>query len=277
MVIDISPQELAVVVPALLAGGVITGILSGLLGVGGGGILVPILYELFRVLGVDDAVRMHLAVGTSLAIIIPTSFRSYQSHMRHGAADKDIIRQIGPWVAFGVVLGIFIASVSPADALKAVFVLSSVLLAAKLYTGAARWQLGTTLPAQPVPAIVGLMTGIISTLIGIGGGVYISGYMTMYGRPIHQAVATASGFGPIIAIPAAIGYMAAGWAQEGLPTLSLGYVSLIGLAIVAPASVLAAPLGVRLAHGISRRALEIAFAMFLTLVAIRFGLSIVLA
>ncbi len=276
MEVQATLQELAVLAAALLAAGLVTGVLSGLLGVGGGGILVPILYELFRVLGVDESVRMHLSVGTSLAIIIPTSFRSVLAHAKRGAVDMAVIRQIGPWVALGVVIGILIAASVPGVALKAVFVVSSVLLAYKLFSGASRWQLGTALPRQPVPSLVGLFTGLVSTLIGIGGGVYISGYMTMYGRVIHQAVATAAGFGPIIAIPAAIGYMIAGWGQTALlPPFSLGYVSLLGALIVAPAGVLAAPWGVRLAHGFPRRTLEIAFACFLSLVALRFTLSII--
>lgn len=259
----------------LLAGGLVTGVLSGLLGVGGGGILVPILYELFVIIDVEESLRMHLAVGTSLAIIIPTSLRAVQAHAKRGAVDFSIMRQIGPWVAVGVIAGVFVAAIAPGVALKAVFVASSALIALKLLAGGDRWILGSSLPEQPIPAFVGLFTGLISTLIGIGGGVYISGYMTMFGRTIHQAVGTASGFGPIIAIPAAIGYMIAGFGHmDDLPPFSLGYVSLLGAAIVAPASVLAAPLGVRLAHRFSRRTLKLALAAFLTLVAIRFAISI---
>jgi uncharacterized membrane protein YfcA len=158
--------------------------------------------------------------------------------------------------------------------MKAVFVVSTVIVAAKFFFGRSDWQLGKSLPKQPVPALMGLFTGLLSTLIGIGGGVYISSFMTLYGASIHQAVGTATGFGPIIAIPGAIGYMVAGWGEPGLPPLSLGYVSLLGVAVVAPASVLAAPVGVRIAHKFSRRTLELAFAVFLTLVAIRFTFSI---
>lgn len=276
MDLPVSFQELAVLAAALLGAGLVTGVLSGLLGVGGGGILVPILYELFRVLGVDESVRMHLSVGTSLAIIIPTSLRSVMAHAKRGAVDMSIIRQLGPWVALGVVAGIFVAAWSPGAALKAVFAVSAILLATKLYMGGERWQLGIKLPETPVPQLVGLFTGLISTLVGIGGGVYISGYMTMFGRPIHQAVGTAAGFGPIIALPAAIGYALAGLPEQAqLPAFSIGYVSLLGALIVAPAGVLSAPLGVRLAHRFRRRTLEVAFATFLSLVALRFTLSII--
>ncbi len=262
--------DLAWLTVTLLAGGFITGILSGLLGVGGGGILVPILYALFAAIGVDDDIRMHLAVGTSLAIIIPTSLRSFYSHYRHGAVDMDVIRRLGPPVAAGVILGVIIASFVDSAFLKIVYVVAAGLLSLKLFAGGARWQFGTSLPGNPVNSLVGGFIGVISTLIGIGGGVFISSYLTMYGRFIHQAVATSSGFGVVIAVPATIGYMLAGWGMPELPPGSLGYVSMLGVAIVTPASVLAAPLGVRIGHGISRRKLEIVFGVFLMSVALRF-------
>ncbi len=262
--------DLAWLAATLLAGGFITGILSGLLGVGGGGILVPILYALFSAIGVDEEVRMHLAVGTSLAIIIPTSFRSFRSHYKHGAVDMSVIRRLGPPVGAGVILGIIIASFVDGAFLKVVYVVAAGLLSTKLFAGGARWQLGSSMPGNPVNSAVGAFIGLVSTLIGIGGGVFISSYMTLYGRYIHQAVATSSGFGPVIAIPATIGYILAGWGTPDLPPGSLGYVSLLGVAIVTPASVLAAPLGVRIGHGISRRKLEIVFGVFLMSVALRF-------
>ena len=117
---------------------------------------------------------------------------------------------------------------------------------------------------------MGMAIGILSTLIGIGGGGMMTSYMTLYGRTIHRSVGTAAGLGPIIAIPATLGYIWAGWNIDNLPIGSLGYVSILGVLIVAPISVLTAPVGVSLAHGISRRALELAFATFLTIVAFRF-------
>lgn len=270
MDLNLPGDEIAWLVATLLAGGFVTGILSGLFGVGGGGILVPILYGLFAAIGVDEASRMHLAVGTSLAIIVPTSFRSFRSQYKRGAVDMAILRNLGPPVAAGVVGGILIAAYVDGSFLKIVYVVMASLMALKLFAGGDRFQLGATMPGNPVNALVGASIGAISTLIGIGGGVFISSYMTMFGRFIHQAVATSSGFGPIIAIPAVLGYVWAGWGTPDLPPGSLGYVSFLGAAIVTPASVLAAPLGVRLSHGVSRRKLEIAFGIFLLSVAIRF-------
>lgn len=266
--------ELLAVIAALLAGGFLTGILAGLFGVGGGGILVPILYELFGVLDVPDAHRMHLSVGTSLAIIIPTSLRSFRSHYQRGAVDMQVVKDLGPPVVIGVIAGVLIAALSSGQVLKIVFIASALFMAVKLFVGGGRWTLGQTLPGNPVNFLAGLGTGVISTLIGIGGGVYISSYMTLFGRAIHQAVATSSGFGPIIAVPAVIGYIWAGWGSDGLPPGSVGYVSLLGLAIVAPASVLAAPIGVSISHGISRRKLELAFGVFMTFLAMRFLYSL---
>lgn len=270
MDLNLPGSELAWLAATLLAGGFVTGILSGLFGVGGGGILVPILYGLFTAIGVDGESRMHLAVGTSLAIIVPTSFRSFRSQYKRGVVDMQILRSLGPPVAAGVVLGIVIAAFVEGSFLKIVYVVTASLMAIKLFAGGSRLQLGATMPANPVNAAVGVTIGAISTLIGIGGGVFISSYMTMFGRFIHQAVATSSGFGPIIAIPATLGYIWAGWGTPDLPPGSLGYVSFLGAAIVTPASVLAAPLGVRIGHGISRRKLEIAFGVFLLSVAVRF-------
>ncbi|MGV1015060.1 MAG: sulfite exporter TauE/SafE family protein [Methyloceanibacter sp.] len=267
---QIAGPDIAWLILALLAGGIVAGLLAGLFGIGGGAVLVPILFELFRLLGVPDDIRMHLAVGTSLAVIVPTSIRSFAEHRRRGAVDMAVLRHMGPAVGLGVIAGVVIASMVDGSVLKSVYVVSCLLIAAKLLAGSERGLLGTDLPVLIWQRLYGFVAGLGSTLIGIGGGIYVSAFMTFYGRPIHQAVATASGFGPIIAIPATIGFMWAGWGAAGLPPGSIGDVSQLGAAVIIPASVLAAPFGVRLAHHLSRRTLELAFAAFLILVAVRF-------
>ncbi len=275
MEISLPLGELAWLIAALLASGLLMGFLAGLFGIGGGGILVPILYEVFNILDVPLEVRMHLAVGTSLAVIIPTSIRSVQSHYKHGAVDMGLLRRIGPPVLVGVLTGVVIASFVEAAVLKVVYILSTSLMAINLYFGRGRWNLGTEMPGRAVDRAVGWVIGTVSTLIGIGGGVQLTTYMTLYGRAIHQAVATGAGLGPIIAIPATIGYIWAGWSEASLlPPGSLGYVSLLGVAIIGPVSVYAAPIGVRVAHGLSRRKLEVAFALFLALMSLRFLISL---
>ena len=274
MLSGLPSSEIATLALALVAGGLITGFLAGLLGIGGGGIAVPVLYELFTVLGVSDSIRMQVCVATSLAIIVPTSIRSARSHWRQGAVDFSVVRHLGPWVFAGCVAGVLIGAHAPGSVLKGVFAASTLFMAWRIAAGSDRVIASEKLPAQPWPALAGTATGLISALIGIGGGVYITTFMRLYGWSIHRAVGTASGFGPIIAIPAVIGYAAEGWTvQTGLP-FSLGYVSLAGAAVLAPVSVLAAPLGVKVAHKLPRRTLEYVFVVFLLTVAARFIASL---
>jgi uncharacterized membrane protein YfcA len=239
----VSPGELAALSAALLAAGFATGVLAGLLGIGGGSILVPVLYEVFRSLGVDEAIRMHLAVGTSLAVIVPTSLRSFAGHRARGAVDTDLVHSMALPVVAGVVLGAVLARYANEAVLKGIWVAAAGLVSLKLFLGRQ--------------------------------GVFITALMTFYGHTIQRAIATSSAFGPIIAIPGALGFIWAGWHAAGLPPGSLGYVSLLGALLIIPTSVLAAPLGVRLAHGIPRRTLELAFATFLAVVGARFLLSLI--
>ncbi len=262
--------ELALLLAMLLGGGLIMGLLAGLLGIGGGGIMVPILYELFSAIGVDEAVLMHLCVGTSLAVIMPTSLRSFYSHKAKGAVDMDIIRSMVLPVVAGVVIGTLVARYSNSTVLTVIWAGAATMMSLKMFFGRESWKLGDDIPGNPGRALYGLFIGTISTLMSIGGGAFVTMMMTLYGRPIHQAVGTSSGFGPMIAIPGTLGFIWAGWGVAGVPPGSLGYVSLLSAAIIVPVSVLAAPLGVRMAHGISRRKLELFFATFLALVASRF-------
>lgn len=274
MISGLPLSEITALALALAAGGLVTGFLAGLLGVGGGGIIVPVLYELFSIVGVSDNVRMQVCVATSLAIIIPTSIRSMRSHWLHGAVDISVIRALAPWVVLGAVTGVFIASHSPSSFLKGVFVASTLFMAGRIAFGTGDAIATEKLPGHPWDALAGAGTGLISTLIGIGGGVYITTFMKLFGWPIHKAVGTASAFGPVIAIPAAIGYIVEGWGLPiGLP-FSLGYVSVAGAAVVAPLSVLAAPFGVKVAHKLPRRTLEYVFIAFLLTVAARFIASL---
>ncbi len=273
MELGVSWGELVLLVGALLVAGFVTGLLAGLLGIGGGGILLPLLYELFGALGVDDDLRLHLAVGTSLAVIVPTSIRSFTAHRARGAVDMDLLRSMAVPVVVGVGLGTLLARYASDDVLKVVWVGAATLMAIKLIFGR-DWLLGDRIPGQPFRALYGGFVGLVSTLMSVGGGVFITALMTVYGQSIQRAVATSSGFGPLISIPGALGFVWAGWGVAGLPPGSLGYVSLLGALLIIPTSVAAAPLGVRIAHGISRRKLELAFALFLLTVGLRFLLSL---
>lgn len=261
---------------ALLAAGLVVGFLSGLLGIGGGGILVPVLYETFAALGVDPAIRMHMAIGTSLAVIMPTSLRALMAHSAKGVVDWVAIRRIGPWIVVGVVIGIMVADRVAGTTLKWVWVVFGTLFAVKMALGRDNWRLGNDLPAPPKLEIYSVCVGIVSVLMSIGGAAFIVTFLTLYGRPVLQAVATSSAIGPLIAIPGVIGMIWAGWGHPGLPPLSLGFVNLLGAAMIIPSSVLIAPVGVRLAHGISRRKLELAFAALLVVIVLRFLSSLIL-
>jgi len=273
MLEGISIGDLAIFAVSLAVAGAFTGVLAGVFGVGGGALIVPVLYELFLHLGVPEAVRMPLAVGTSLAIIIPTSIRSYVAHKARGAVDMTIIRAWAVPTVIGVIVGSALARFAPPVVFKVVFVFVAGMSASRLL-GNFSWRLGDDLPKGPLMRVYGLIIGVLSALMGIGGGQLSSMFMTFYNRPIHQAVSTSAGMGVIISIPGAIGYVLAGWDKTGLPPGSIGYVSLIGLVLFAPVSVWTAPLGVKLAHALPKRTLERAFGVFLLLVSVRFMLSI---
>lgn len=266
--------QLAVLASVLLTAGVVSGLLAGLFGVGGGAVMVPVLFQLFGVIGVAEELKMQLAVGTSLAVIVPTSIRSLLAHRTKGVVDEDLLRAWALPVLGGVALGSWIASFAPAAVFKLVFVLVAWTTAAKLGFGKTSWKLADDVPGEPGRTIIGVVTGLLSALMGVGGGSIVNLVMSFCNRPIHQSIATASGVGVLISIPGAIGYMWAGWSRMGeLPPLSVGFVSLIGAALIMPTSILVAPFGARLAHRLPKRRLEIAFALFLAIMGLRFLIS----
>jgi len=280
--LGISLFDLSWLIVALLGAGAITGLLAGVFGVGGGAVAVPILYELFRFVGVPEEVRMPLCVGTSLAIIIPTSIRSFRAHQAKGAVDMTILRIWAVPVVLGVIMGSVIARYAPADLFKTVFVVVAGVSAIRLLFGKDTWRFGTDMPGKPVMVVYGWIIGVLSALMGIGGGQLSNLFMTFYNRPIHQAVATSSGLGILISIPGAIGYIYAGWPHMAdypdvialQPPLALGYISLVGFLLFIPTSAWLAPVGARLAHRLSKRKLEIAFGIFLLSVCVRFFVSL---
>ncbi|MCZ8029612.1 MAG: sulfite exporter TauE/SafE family protein [Rubrivivax sp.] len=273
---DVAIAQLVFLAVGLLLAGALTGLLAGVFGVGGGAIIVPVLYEMFRLQGIPEDIRMPLAVGTSLAVIIPTSIRSFRAHRAKGAVDLSILKAWAVPVVIGVIAGSLAARYAPPDVFKAVFVVVAGASAIRLLFGRDSWRIADDLPKGPLMKVYGLVIGVLSALMGIGGGQISNLLMTFYGRPIHQAVATSSGLGVLISIPGAIGYVYAGWPKmDVLPPLSLGYVSLLGAGLLVPTSIWTAPLGVQLAHRLSKRKLEIAFGLFLSIICLRFLLGIV--
>jgi len=273
--LDLSLGEIAVFVLAVAASGVVSGLMAGVFGIGGGAVLVPVFYQVFGLLGVEDAVRMHLSVGSSLAIIIPTSLRSFTSHRARGTVDMELLRSFYVPVPAGVLLASLTAAYLTSEGLRIIFAMITLVVALRLLFNRESWRIGTTIPGNPARGVIGVAIGYFSTLMGIGGGVMNNTFMTLYGRPMHEAVATSSGVGVMIAIPGTLGYVWAGWGAPGLPPGSTGFVNWIAVAIIIPIALLVTPWGVQLAHALSRRQLEISFGLFCVFVSARFFWSLV--
>ena len=268
---SMSYEALILLAVSLLIAGAATGFFAGIFGVGGGIIIVPVLYELFRILDVADDVRMPLAVGSSLAIIVPTSIRSFRAHLDKGAVDRELLKAWAIPVVIGVIGGSLIARVAPPAVFKTLFAGIAAFTSFRLLLAKDNWVLKSDMPKGFWLKAYGLVIGLLSSLMGIGGGQLCNVYMMLYRRPIHEAVATSSGLGVLISIPGALGYVYAGWPKmDLLPPLSLGFVSLIGVALFVPTSMLVVPYGVKLAHRLPKRKLEIAFGCFLLIVVLRF-------
>ena len=278
----LDPKELIELALLLIAVGALSGFLAGVFGIGGGAVLVPVFYECFRLAGVPLEVRMPLCIGTSLAIIIPTSISSFRAHYARGAVDMEILRRWWLVVVVGVATGSVIARYAPERLFKFVFVIVAWSAAARLLLARDGWKFGDKMPTGPLVRVYGFFIGLLSTLMGVGGGLFANLLMTFYGRPIHQAVATSSALAVLISIPGAIGYVYAGWpAAARFPDVTalqmpfaFGYVSLIGAVLAMPTSLLTAPLGVRAAHAMSKRALETAFGIYMFIVGGRFAISL---
>jgi uncharacterized protein len=274
MIAGIPLNELAWLAAIIVAGGVLAGFLSGLFGIGGGAIIVPVLYEVFRIVGVADEIRMQLCIGTSLAIIVPTTTRAFLAHRARGAVLPDVLRLWMIPMVVGVGIGALLAAYAPQAVFKVVFVILAAVIAARLF-GGDKWRLGDELPGRAAMVAYGLGIGLAGSLMGVSGGSMSTMVLTLYGKPIHAAVGTAAGLGVPLTIAGTIGYVLAGLPHQALtPPLSLGFVSLIGVALMAPVSSFVAIFGVKAAHALPRRKLEIAFGVFLLLASIRFLVSL---
>jgi uncharacterized membrane protein YfcA len=272
------PTFVAALVAGLLVTGLAAGVLAGLLGVGGGIVIVPVLYNVLTLLGVAEDVRMHVAVGTSLATIVPTAVASARAHARRGAVDFNLVRAWSPFIGAGAVLGAVAANAVDGRTLSLVFGVIALAVAVDLVwprvrhgdaESAARPPL-----RQPVAGVVATIIGFFSALMGIGGGTLTVPILNFLRVPIHRAVATSAVFGLVIAVPAGFGYVIGGWGREGLPPGNVGYVNAIGFVLIAAMTFISAPWGTRIAHAASGPALRWAFALFLAATAARMLLRI---
>lgn len=267
--------ELLPFIITLIGAGVVAGFLAGLFGIGGGAVLVPVFFEMLGIMHVDNAIRMHLAVGTSLAIIVPTSLQSFRKHYAKGAVDSVYLKHIAPMVLAGVISAAIVTAFISGVGLRIIFAVMAGVIGIKFLFAKDHWKLGTEIPSNPLRSIVGWAIGFFSTFMGIGGGVFNNTFMTLYGRKILQAIATSSGVGVLISLPGMLGYIWSGWGAAGLPPFSIGFVNLLMVAMVIPITLMVAPLGVKVAHTVSKRHLELGFGIFLLIVAGRFIVSIV--
>jgi uncharacterized membrane protein YfcA len=276
MVLGYPIGEIALLALWIAGAGILVGIFSGLFGIGGGAIIVPVLYEVFRTIDVPEDIRMQLCIGTSLAIIVPTTFLSYRAHKKKGAVIPQVVRIWTLPAVIGVAVGSVAAAYAPAAVFKIAFVIFALFISARMFFGGDRLSLGNELPHGLLLAPYGFITGLFSSLVGVSGGAVSNAVLTLYGQPMQRAVATSAGVGVPITIAGTLGYILAGLGHMSeLPPLSIGFVSLIGLVLMAPVSSYTASYGVRLAHWMPRRKLEIAFGTFLLLVALRFLISLV--
>ncbi|MBA4323537.1 MAG: hypothetical protein C0426_00340 [Rhodobacter sp.] len=261
--------ELADLLPmlaVLLVIGAFAGVVGGLLGVGGGIVLVPAFFYAFGHLGYGGDQLMQVCVATSMATIVITSLRSVSAHNRKGAVDWEVLKTWGPALVIAAALGTFVAGTVSSVTLQAVFGVLAGLAGLWMAFGRDTWRLGDAMPGQPVRSLLAGAVGFFSAMMGIGGGTFGVPLMTLFGLPIHRAVATASGFGVLIAVPSVLGFLLLAVADA--PPYSVGAVNLPAFLVVIGTTLLTTPLGVRLAHAMNPRPLKRAFAVFLTLVAL---------
>lgn len=253
---------------ALGGAGLFAGLVAGLFGIGGGAVIVPVLYFLLTGLGFDESAQ-HVAVATSLATIIATSTRSVMAHNTHGAVDWDVLRGWSPWIVFGAGAGMVIASYMSGQALAAVFGAVALVISLQFFFGRPDWRLADDMATGLPRAGLGVAMGALSALMGIGGGTFGVSLMTMSGRAMHQAVGTAAGFGVAIGVPGAIAAVLTGLGKEGLPPGSLGYVNVPAFLMISVLTVAMAPVGASLAHKLDGALLKKLFGVLLALVAAR--------
>ena len=261
--------ELATLWPmlvVLLAIGGFAGVVGGVLGVGGGIVLVPAFVYAFTHLGYSGDQLMQICVATSLATIIVTSLRSVGAHHRKGAVDWQVLKAWGPMLVSAAGIGVFVAARVSSMTLQAVFGALAGLAGLWMAFGKDHWRLGQSMPRQPVAGVLAGTVGFLSALMGIGGGTFGVPLMSLFGMPIHRAIATASGFGVLIAVPSAIGFLFV--PVSDAPPWTVGAVNLPAFLVVIGTTLLTTPLGVRLAHAMNPKPLKRVFAVFIMIMAL---------
>lgn len=259
-------SDLVVMLILLMGIGAFAGVIAGLLGVGGGIILVPAFFYAFSALGYGGPDLMRICLATSLATIIVTSVRSVLAHHAKGAVDWAILKGWAPGIALGAVLGVLAVAQLRTSALQAIFGGLALVVAFYLGFGRAQWRLGDAMPVGFGRVLLSPLVGFLSVLMGIGGGSFGVPLMSLYGMPIHRAVATAAGFGVLIAVPSVAGFLLTGAATP--PPWTIGSVNLPAFLVIIAMTLVTTPWGVRLAHAMDPGPLKRIFAVFLAIVAL---------
>lgn len=256
---------LAPFVGMILVIGAFAGILAGLLGVGGGIVLVPAFFYAFAGLGYDSPELMRVCLATSLATIVVTSLRSVSSHHKKGAVDWAILRAWVPGIVVGAVIGVLVVAQLRSATLQGIFGGLGFAIGLYMLFGRPDWRLAQAMPGPGIREGFAAITGFLSVLMGIGGGSIAVPIMTLHNVPIHRAVATAAGFGAVIAAPSVIGFFFVEVAHA--PPFTLGAVNLPAFGLVIMMTLITAPIGARIAHGLDPKPLKRIFGVFLLLVA----------
>ena len=266
----ISNSDLITLVTVLAISATVSGFMAGLLGVGGGIIMVPALYFAFETLNFDPSTIMHLSLGTSLAIIIPTSIMSTKTHMQYDAVDFKLIKSFGLFVAGGVLLGTVFAS--NLETPRLVLIFSVFAFCVGLFFIFFREKLGETPRDIPlkIKSFIGTCIGFISVPLGIGGGSISVPFMRLFGYSIQNAIGTSAALGFVISVVGAITMSFSGSMFDDVNSpLSIGYVNIPGFLVFVPVTMIMAPIGARLVHKIEKKLLSRIFGCFLIVIAIR--------
>ncbi len=257
-----------------LAAGSVGGLLAGLLGIGGGLVIVPMLTFIFTSQGLAHEHILHMALGTSLASILFTSISSMISHHKRGAVVWSVVGKITPGILVGTFMGAWIASMLSTNFLKGFFGIFLLYVATQMLVGM------KPKPTRDIPGTTGIfcvggIIGVFSSLVGIGGGTLSVPFLAWCNTKIHKAIGTSAAIGLPIAVAGSLGYIVNGIGVQGLPEYSLGFINLKALLGLVAASVLAAPFGAKLAHSLPIDKLKKIFALLLYIVGTKMLASII--
>lgn len=267
-------MEFLPVLLALLVTGVFAGLLAGLLGVGGGIVIVPVLYFLFQKFGLAPASAMAIATGTSLSTIIPTSIASIRAHHAKANVDWDLLRHWAPFMLVGVVVGSYLVTIVDGVLFSALFGVVAVLVSANMLFRSKASALAESLPARPIQSVLATAVGFFSVMIGIGGGTLGVPTLSSFNLAAHRAVGTAAAFGLVIAVPGAVMMLLTATTPVDAPAYTFGYVNLLGFIAIVPLTVLFAPIGASLGAKLDSAMLKKVFAVVLGFTGVRMLLQV---